>query len=130
MRTLPDTNTRFQLLRANEAYRRFMESDRRLVDWKPFPVAIELPVHGSYAALLFSPKWREKRVEILNRDNNRCIHCHTTENLQVHHRQYHFSIRENKYKDPWEYANSLLITLCEPCHRRGHEHYKIPTIIL
>lgn len=130
MRTLPNITSRHLHLKASGIYRRYIENNRRIEDYIPAFEAIEMPIHGSYTALLFSPKWKAKREEILNRDAYQCVHCHAKENLQVHHRQYHFNIRQKKYQDPWDYDNSLLITLCELCHRRGHDHYKIPTIIL
>lgn len=82
--------------------------------------------HGGYGAALFDPRWKAKRKEILDRDNNRCIICKSEENLQVHHRQYHFSITLNVFRDPWEYSNRLMITLCKDCHQRGHRLYKVP----
>ncbi len=81
----------------------------------------------SYNELLSSPHWEAKRELILLRDGNRCRHCGNNERLQVHHRQYHI----NKYGErvrPWHYANRYLITLCDECHRIGHEHYKVPVI--
>lgn len=88
----------------------------------------DIPTHGTYGALLFDPRWRMKREEILLRDHHSCVICKRTEDLQVHHRQYHFVVRKNNFKFPWEYDNTLLITLCEPCHKRGHNKYKVPTI--
>jgi 5-methylcytosine-specific restriction endonuclease McrA len=82
--------------------------------------------HGSYGAELLDPRWKIKRKEILNRDNNQCVICHSNRNLQVHHRQYHFSRSLNKFKKPWEYENRLMITLCESCHQKGHRLYKVP----
>jgi len=85
-------------------------------------------VHGSYGALLFHPKWKLKRKEILERDMHRCIHCKCDKTLQVHHRQYHFIVSQQQFRLPWEYRNHLLITLCESCHNRGHNKYKVPII--
>lgn len=84
--------------------------------------------HGSYGPLLFHPRWKSKRKEILDRDMHRCVHCKGDISLQVHHRQYHFIISQQKFRLPWEYPNHLLITLCESCHNRGHNKYKVPTI--
>jgi hypothetical protein len=84
--------------------------------------------HGSYGALLFHPNWKSKRKEILSRDMHRCVHCKSEKDLQVHHRQYQFIVRENRFRLPWDYPHHLLITLCEPCHNRGHNKYKVPTI--
>lgn len=82
--------------------------------------------HGGYGASLFDPRWKSKRKEILDRDNNKCVICKSGDNLQVHHRQYHFSRMMNVFKNPWEYENRLLITLCESCHQKGHRLYKVP----
>lgn len=84
--------------------------------------------HGSYGALLFHPSWKAKRKEILDRDLHRCVHCRSDKQLQVHHRQYHFVERLQKFRLPWEYPGHLLITLCEACHNKGHHKYKVPTI--
>jgi len=46
--------------------------------------------HGSYGALLFDKRWKDKRGIILSRDNNQCVICGHGEELEVHHRQYHF----------------------------------------
>lgn len=83
--------------------------------------------HGGYGATLFDPRWKSKRKEILLRDGNKCVICKSEENLQVHHRQYHFSRTLNEFKNPWEYSNNLMITLCENCHQKGHRLYKVPT---
>lgn len=82
--------------------------------------------HGGYGSALFDPRWKAKRKEILERDKNQCVICKSDKNLQVHHRQYHFSRTLNVFKNPWEYENSLMITLCESCHQRGHRLYKVP----
>ena len=83
--------------------------------------------HGSYNALLFDPRWKDKRKEILKRDNYCCIVCKSKENVQVHHRQYHFIRKHKSFKKPWEYSNSLLISLCKKCHQKGHQLYDVPT---
>jgi len=86
------------------------------------------PVHGSYGHLLFDDRWRVKRNIILQRDKNQCIICFDTQELQVHHRQYHFIAAVNQFKPPWEYDDHLLITLCKNCHQRGHSKFKVPTL--
>ncbi|HPR72997.1 MAG TPA: HNH endonuclease [Bacteroidales bacterium] len=82
--------------------------------------------HGTYGGTLLDPRWKSRRQEILNRDNNKCINCGSEEDLQVHHRQYHFSTGLNKYRNPWEYSERYLITLCGKCHKKGHHTYKVP----
>lgn len=83
--------------------------------------------HGSYKAALFDPRWKRKRQEVLARDEHKCIICVGTENLHVHHRQYHFLNDLGKFKEPWEYGSKYLISLCQSCHSRAHYKYKILT---
>lgn len=65
----------------------------------------------TYAEKLQDPRWNEKRVSILKRDNLTCQECEIQEVvLQVHHHFYHANT------DPWDYDDEVLITLCEPCH--------------
>lgn len=109
-------------------YRRFDQNSNEkniasVIDEKPNEES-----HGSYGALLFDPRWRERRKEILLRDANVCVNCSSSLKLQVHHRQYHFITKTNHYKMPWDYASNLLITLCEKCHQNGHSKFKVPTI--
>lgn len=74
---------------------------------RPFRKASE-----SYLAKLRDPRWQKRRLQILQRDEWTCQKCQeTTETLHVHHRRY---IRG---RDPWEYEDSLLVTLCAPCHQ-------------
>ena len=66
---------------------------------------------NSWAAKLKDPRWQRRRLEIFARDNWRCTHCgNKTASLQVHHLRYDWG------KSPWEYEDSHLKTLCEPCH--------------
>ena len=85
-------------------------------------------IHGRYGASLLHPLWKGKRNSILKRDGFVCVNCKGTEDLQVHHRQYHFVLQENKFKDPWDYSAHLLITLCRNCNQTGHQKYTIPII--
>lgn len=84
------------------------------------------PAHGTYQGALFDPRWKARRKLILERDKNCCVICTSNEKLQVHHRQYHFSESLNKYKEPWEYPDDLMITLCDHCHQKGHRLYQVP----
>lgn len=68
-----------------------------------------------YSEKLKSPKWQKKRLEIMNRDGFQCQMCFDTEEtLTVHHKYY------TKGKQPWQYDNECLITLCEDCHESVH----------
>ena len=83
--------------------------------------------HGSYGKLLLDVKWKEFRKIIIQRDNHKCTICDCVSDLQVHHKQYHFSETSRTFKKPWEYNTSLLITICKKCHDFGHRKYKVPT---
>lgn len=86
----------------------------------------------SYRELLFRAEWKEKRLHILQRDNYTCQFCGCVDKnqLQVHHRQYHYVIRLGVLKAPWDYPDRCLITICKQCHDKGHAQYKIPIIKL
>ena len=119
---------RHALIRNSESYRRFSSKGKDLFLSDFVAHNHEIPAHGSYGALLFSPQWRARREEILTRDQHACVICRQTAGLQVHHRQYHFIVSENRFKLPWDYPDHILITLCESCHQRGHNKFKVPTI--
>lgn len=84
----------------------------------------------SYKFKLFDRKWQIKRQEILKRDHSACILCGEKEHLVIHHKQYHFVTRLSKFKDPWDYDNRYLITLCSRCHQKGHDKFEIPIMKL
>lgn len=70
----------------------------------------------SYAEMLKDPRWQKRKTEILNRDKFTCLLCGDTKNtLHVHHLRY------IKGRNPWEYGDEDLITLCEDCHNKTHE---------
>ncbi|QSW88759.1 HNH endonuclease [Flavobacterium endoglycinae] len=118
---------RFTEMKSDKTYRRYKQTDNNINVDLLKPLTLKIPAHGSYGALLFTNEWKNKRTQILKRDG-KCIICFSTNNLQVHHRQYHFIVRENKFKLPWDYEDYLLITLCESCHQRGHSKYKVQTV--
>ena len=123
------THSRYRYLniKSDTMYRRYIQADATVKKSNFENNLADIPAHGSYGALLFRPEWIARRAEILKRDKH-CVICNSSESLQVHHRQYHFVIRENQFKLPWEYADNLLITLCASCHKRGHSKFKVPTI--
>ncbi|MDR2408167.1 MAG: HNH endonuclease [Bacteroidales bacterium] len=82
--------------------------------------------HGSYKEKLFDRRWQTKREAIINRDGGRCVICGKSENLVVHHRQYHFVEKLQAFSDPWDYDDKYLITLCQSCHNRGHDKFEVP----
>src|SRR4051812_7170583 len=109
------TNSRYRYIyfKGNNNYRRFTKENTNKQLQKTFlqPEEFTTPAHGTYGALLFDPRWRAKREEILTRDSKCCVICKGDKGLQVHHRQYHFVLRNNEFKLPWEYEGNLLITL-------------------
>lgn len=69
----------------------------------------------TYSEKLRDPKWIERRNEIKRRDNYTCRACGQNRGrLDVHHPEYLDG------REPWEYADSLLITLCARCHKLKH----------
>lgn len=77
----------------------------------------------TYAEKLKNPKWQRKRLEVLKRDKWRCKKCGDKETtLHVHHKSYEGG------KEPWDYDNSTLTTLCQDCHREV-ESFKAETNI-
>ncbi|GCD78008.1 hypothetical protein JCM31826_14900 [Thermaurantimonas aggregans] len=91
------------------------------------PMYAEEATHGSYGALLLHPEWKKCRERILARDFRKCRNCGSPDELEVHHRQYHFYLSQNKYAEPWNYPDHLMITLCKRCHARGHQLFQVPT---
>jgi hypothetical protein len=81
----------------------------------------------TYIELLQRPEWKIKSMKIKQRDGKKCRNCGSKKNLQVHHRQYHWSRRLNGHIFPWAYKNQYLITLCDRCHYYGHKKYTVQT---
>lgn len=130
---MPETKPLYQYLSFSDEmpYNRYVQVRQSHAEKTPElnkKTAPATKTHGSYGALLLHPKWKSKRKEILTRDLHRCIHCKREEGLQIHHRQYHFIISQQQFKLPWDYPDHLLITLCESCHNRGHNKFKVPII--
>lgn len=73
-----------------------------------------------YWQKLRDPRWQKKRLEIMERDEFACRTCfESSKTLNVHHRFY------EKNKEPWEYDNNVLVTLCEGCHEKASDEIKI-----
>jgi ribosomal protein S27AE len=76
-----------------------------------------------YADKLKDPRWQKKRLEIFNRDRFACVRCGDDKSmLSVHHFRY------IPGREPWEYCDDMLTTLCPECHaietdtRKDFEH--------
>jgi len=61
-----------------------------------------------------SKEWKSLRLEILKRDNYKCLECSSKKELQVHHTYY----PENG--NILDVENESLITLCKRCHSKKH----------
>ena len=64
--------------------------------------------HSKY---LQTKRWKDKRILVLERDNNQCQKCGSTDNLHVHHLTYKHWRNEELEE---------LITLCSSCHSSIH----------
>jgi hypothetical protein len=67
----------------------------------------------TYRKFLLSDYWKEVRKEVLKRDNNECVVCHTNKRLCIHHITYKHHGFEHKHL-------SDLVTLCDSCHKSTH----------
>lgn len=68
----------------------------------------------TYSEKLRDPQWQKKRLKILERDSFTCQFCEDTKSpLDVHHKFY-----LGFHRDPWDYPDSFLITLCSKCHKK------------
>lgn len=70
-------------------------------------------VKSDYSKKLLDPRWQRKRLEILQRDNFTCTIMGCMDNkstLHVHHLDY------IPGKEPWDYPDNYLTTLCVSCH--------------
>ena len=73
-------------------------------------------VKNTYADKLKDPRWQRRRLEIMGEDNFTCVMCFDTESmLVVHHRCY------IKGREPWDYTDNFLMTICYACHNSEHE---------
>lgn len=72
---------------------------------------------SEYAKKFKDPRWQKKRLEILQRDEFTCKICGDAEStLHIHHRNY------INGREPWEYPDDYLVTLCEKCHEAEYEN--------
>lgn len=72
---------------------------------------------NKYWVKLNDPRWQKRRLEIMARDDFRCISCDSNETtLHVHHFYYITG------RLPWQYPGWALNTLCEDCHNKAHEY--------
>lgn len=79
----------------------------------------------TYRNQLKSEEWKEKRLEILKRDNYACKKCAAqleSKKLHIHHELYFPDIYA------WEHPDEYLTTLCHDCHRDFHKRVSPDTL--
>jgi hypothetical protein len=60
-------------------------------------------------------RWKNKREQIITRDDYTCCDCGLRGGvLNVHHAYY------DNGRSPWKYPDDMLLTLCESCHKERH----------
>lgn len=69
-----------------------------------------------------SRTWRNKRKEILLRDNNECQHCKLDGGYTRAHTVHH--IQELVHHPDLALKNNNLVSLCFECHERVHQRGK------
>ena len=73
----------------------------------------------NYKNLLLDGRWQMKKNQILQRDDYACQLCGAKaeegKTLHVHHTYY-------DGRNPWDYEDDSLITLCDECHKEVHEN--------
>lgn len=70
---------------------------------------------SSYSDKFKDPRWQQRRLQILERDNFTCLDCgDRTSTLHVHHLYY------IKGRDPWDYPGWSMVTKCSVCHEETH----------
>ena len=79
-----------------------------------------MEVNKLYLEKLKDKRWKNKARKIVHRDGYKCTACGSKKKLEVHHTFYY-----EDYRNPWEYPNESLITVCKICHRDYHEHHEI-----
>ena len=71
---------------------------------------------SKYSEKLKDIRWQKKRLEVFDASGWSCVGCLSkTDTLHAHHKKY-ISARE-----PWEYDNSEIASLCGNCHNLVHE---------
>ena len=79
---------------------------------------------STYDLLLERKEWKECREWVFSNKGRFCCKCHSTKNLQIHHKFY-LAYPNDEKVNPWEYPLSCFKVLCENCHRKEHQTHKI-----
>ena len=65
---------------------------------------------SEYSRKLNDPRWKQKRLEIIERAGGKCEGCGRRGPLEVHHCAY------LPGREPWDYDADLLMAMCRGCH--------------
>lgn len=79
-----------------------------------------VPNKLDYAQKLKDPRWQQLRLKIFERDGWSCVSCSDTKSTLNAHHTYYASPEDNR--EPWDYEEESIISLCEDCHRNEHEN--------
>lgn len=82
-------------------------------------------IQENYSKLLHTKEWKERRLEILTRDHNKCTCCNKSKKLLYVHHRYYCAYPNGQKIMPWEYPDAALTTLCYSCHKLTHKKYNI-----
>lgn len=75
---------------------------------------------ATYTEKLKHPLWQKKRLKIFERDSFKCRSCNSVDKpLHVHHTFY------MDIPNPWDYADDMLLTLCEDCHQKELDRHNL-----
>lgn len=76
-------------------------------------------MNKEYKEALKDGRWQIRKTEIMQRDGFACVKCGASASdgvvLNIHHLNYYPD------RNPWEYEDKDLITLCEDCHKKEHQ---------
>lgn len=93
---------------------------------KAFRIIQNFNVPSNYNEQLEDERWQDKRKEILAKHDYTCDWCGTHNYLQVHHKYY--NKYPNKLRVPaWNYPDDCFMCLCDNCHKKYHQKYKVKT---
>lgn len=90
---------------ANDHYRQQREEEQRQRDSR------QAEFDRWYSSYLLSPKWKQLRQRVLQRDNHLCQGCRRAAATQVHHLTY-VRVGDELLFD--------LVSVCDGCHDRAH----------
>jgi len=75
---------------------------------------------NKYYEKLKDPRWQKVRLQVFERDEWACVVCgNKTKPLNVHHVAYFQGM------EPWEVPRGFLVTLCESCHKKPDNAFRL-----